>query len=274
MDESDFVGLDKSTRGLKPLHVGIWNSVIFVNLAEVPRETLSDFMAPLDDRLGTVNIGAMHCAGTYSADVEANWKTVQDAFIEGYHVRTVHARSLPQLRKNWIPREIATLGRHTTMAAYQILGEGAKPTEAFIWGAASGFMKTDNKTQLPSGLNPQRRTNWVFDQFSIFPNQLFMVGTGWMTHHEFWPVTVDRSIWSASYYVLPTDSPLQEIANEFYKVRVRDTVLEDLHCIEAVHASHRSGVMTDMVISGQEAQILLHRDTMQSYIDLAEANAV
>ena len=131
---------------------------------------------------------------------------------------------------------------------------------------ASGFMKSGHDAKIPTGLNPQGKAHWVFDQFSIFPNQLFIIGDGWYTHHEFWPVAVDQTLWSASYFVPPTDSALLELVNEFYKVRVRDTVLEDLDCIEGVHASHRSGAIDEMVLSGQEAQILRHRTVLSEYI--------
>ena len=133
MDEADFDGLNKKDLGLVPVNAGTWNGLIFVNLSDQPAESLGSFLEPLNARLGMFDLASMRRYGKYTAKVQANWKTVQDAFIEAYHVRTVHARSLPNLRRHWLPRDTGALGNHTTMTAFHKIESDPSPTEAIVW---------------------------------------------------------------------------------------------------------------------------------------------
>ncbi|HKT72702.1 MAG TPA: aromatic ring-hydroxylating dioxygenase subunit alpha [Steroidobacteraceae bacterium] len=69
--------------------VGRWGGFVFIN-PDPAAEPLEDFMggfahefapAPLDDKVKTLHISKI---------IPANWKIVQDAFLEGFHVLTTH----------------------------------------------------------------------------------------------------------------------------------------------------------------------------------------
>ena len=85
----DFPQIDKDKYGLREVKVGRWGGFVFIN-PDPNCESLESFMGdmpmfwdkfPLEDRYI-----AAHVAKVFPA----NWKTTQEAFMEGYHISTTH----------------------------------------------------------------------------------------------------------------------------------------------------------------------------------------
>jgi phenylpropionate dioxygenase-like ring-hydroxylating dioxygenase large terminal subunit len=215
----------------------------------------------------------MELAGRWTADIASNWKTFQDAFVEAYHVITVHRRSIVDYRKGPIKAGLHPLGRHSNLTFFLDLHHEPLAAEAWAFKAGTlAFLRSDaseqTRRQRPPGVNREQRPNWIFDEFLIFPNFHLFLGDGWVLCHDFWPVSVDRTDWTVSYYLQKTDNPAVRIAQEYSKVTMRDTIREDLSTIESTHAAHRSGVMSHMVISLElEKLIAHHRNVVASYVE-------
>ena len=265
-DEASFCGLDKSATGLVPVNHEEWMGFIFVNFNKEPHESLKEYLGDVASLTEGYPHAEMVRVGHYRAIVKCNWKTIQDAFSEAYHVQIVHRRSLPDLRKELIPRKLARFGRHGNMSATMSVKRDPSPTERAIWSRSTGFMRSGTNSGLPAGLNRDRQPNWAFDQFVLFPNLNLILGNGWSTTHEYWPISVDETRWEASYYASNATSPVACIANEFFKVRVRDTVREDLSTIESAHAGQKSGVISRLLLSSHEDLLAHHRDVLNVYM--------
>jgi len=85
----DFPQIDKAKFGLKEVKVGRWGGFVFIN-PDPNCDSLESFLGdmpmfwknyPLEDRYI-----AAHVAKVFAA----NWKTCQEAFMEGYHIGATH----------------------------------------------------------------------------------------------------------------------------------------------------------------------------------------
>ena len=89
----EFAGVcnfDRADNGLVPVHVGIWESFIFVNLAEEP-PALQDFLGDLPERLAPLGISGLSFFTRKSYTLACNWKVYVDNYLDGgYHVPHLH----------------------------------------------------------------------------------------------------------------------------------------------------------------------------------------
>lgn len=108
-DGSDYVSLRKEDVRLKEISVDAWAGWIYVNF-DNEAEPLSDYLAPIPQYLDAFELGEMRIAWYRSTVLRANWKTVMDGFIEGYHVPATH----PQNRQYFDRRSLSFRhGKHS-----------------------------------------------------------------------------------------------------------------------------------------------------------------
>ena len=89
-NEGRLAGFDRACHGLKPVRVVAWHDWLFVNIdGKAPpfEEYIGPFVAHLEeydlDRL-------VHCQ-TVPVDIKANWKLIEENFLEVLHLPNVHA---------------------------------------------------------------------------------------------------------------------------------------------------------------------------------------
>jgi choline monooxygenase len=89
----EFAGVcnfERADNGLVPVHVGIWESFIFVNLAEEP-PALQDFLGDLPERLAPLGISRLSFFTRKRYTLACNWKVYVDNYLDGgYHVPHLH----------------------------------------------------------------------------------------------------------------------------------------------------------------------------------------
>jgi choline monooxygenase len=89
----EFAGVcnfDRADNGLVPVRVGIWESFIFVNLAEEP-PALQDVLGDLPERLAPLGISGLSFFTRKSYTLACNWKVYVDNYLDGgYHVPHLH----------------------------------------------------------------------------------------------------------------------------------------------------------------------------------------
>ncbi|MFT4561482.1 MAG: phenylpropionate dioxygenase-like ring-hydroxylating dioxygenase large terminal subunit [Gammaproteobacteria bacterium] len=271
--ENDFGSLDKETLGLLPVALDTWQGFIFINLNPSPSESLETYLGQIPGLVEGYPFEQMARSGQWTADIESNWKTFQDAFVEAYHVQTVHRRSIPDYRATPVASDLETFGQHSNLTFYLDFQHTPQPAEAWAYKAGSmAFLNAGDaaseKKPLAPGLNRHAKSNWIFDEFLIFPNFHLFLGEGWMLCHDFWPVSVNQTDWSVSYFLQDVDSPILKIAQEYSKVTMRDTIREDLSTIESTHSAHRSGALEYMVVSSDlEGLVTHHHRVVDAYVN-------
>jgi Rieske 2Fe-2S family protein len=78
---------------LVPVHVGTWGGWVFVSMADDP-EPLLEWLDPLPTALAPFRLEDMRYRWRKRTYLPANWKTVIDAFIEGYHTPGTHPQTM------------------------------------------------------------------------------------------------------------------------------------------------------------------------------------
>jgi len=88
-DDRSFVDLDKESLGLVPVRCEISDGWVFLN-EDPDAAPLADFLGPVAMQMADIDGPSQRSVGTQVHQLDCNWKLVVDAFLEVYHVRTVH----------------------------------------------------------------------------------------------------------------------------------------------------------------------------------------
>ncbi len=91
--EWDFPHIDKSQWSLPELRVGTWGGFVFVNM-DPDCEPLESFLAGLDEHFVKWPLEDRYKAVHVARVFRANWKVVQEAFMEAFHVVATHPQLL------------------------------------------------------------------------------------------------------------------------------------------------------------------------------------
>ncbi|PYJ20583.1 MAG: (2Fe-2S)-binding protein, partial [Verrucomicrobia bacterium] len=93
----DVPGFDKADYSLHPVHLGLWEGFIFVNLAAASTSRsnrdyipLDKWFAPLAEKFSHWNLPKLRSAKRIDYDVQANWKLIFENYSECYHCPGVH----------------------------------------------------------------------------------------------------------------------------------------------------------------------------------------
>ena len=88
-DARSFTDLDRDALALVPVRCEVWDGWVFIN-EDPDAVPLIEFLGPLAAQMSEINGPAMRAVGTQVHQLDCNWKLMVDAFLEVYHVRTVH----------------------------------------------------------------------------------------------------------------------------------------------------------------------------------------
>jgi len=78
---------------LTPVHVATWGGWVFISMAEEP-EPFEEWIEPVASSLEPFRLEDMRFRWRKRTILPANWKTVLDAFIEGYHTPGTHPQTM------------------------------------------------------------------------------------------------------------------------------------------------------------------------------------
>jgi Rieske 2Fe-2S family protein len=171
----DVSGFDKADYSLHPVHLGLWEGFIFVNLADSPTP-LDKWFAPLEKKFSHWNLPKLRSAKRIDYDVQANWKLMFENYSECYHCPGVH----PQLQKV-SPYDSAEndLTEGPFLGGFMKINPGKSLTMS--GNACAAFVgKIENLQQ-------------VF-YYSIFPNMLLSLHPEHVMVHQLWPQSPERTL--------------------------------------------------------------------------------
>jgi len=85
--------LQDSEVTLQPVKTASWGGWVFINM-DPASESLEDFLGEAKTRLDPFEMDKMRYVWRKRVIMPCNWKTAQEAFMEGYHVQTTHRQLL------------------------------------------------------------------------------------------------------------------------------------------------------------------------------------
>lgn len=89
----DFPHIDRENFGLPEAAVAVWGGFVMVN-PDHEAQPFEEYAAPLTEHFKPYPLEDRFVAYHACQVVDANWKTTQEAFLEGYHVSTTHPHTL------------------------------------------------------------------------------------------------------------------------------------------------------------------------------------
>ncbi len=244
-DEENFFDVHKAEQGLSEINSDIWNGFIFVHINPEPEQSLRAFLGVVAEALEDYPFEQMTKREWYDVDEKVNWKVLLDAQLEGWHV--------PFLHKDSLAKSTAAQGmllRHSMLDAFGPHGVvGTNPPPSFTptavgehslkygIGVYDAFAFDQPRHSEKGRYNLQGAMNLYF----IFPNVIMglMHDCYWM--YNIWPLAVDRTVWEIAVNAIPPRNAGEWFSQEYNKVGLRDTLMEDTATHEKVQQVLASG---------------------------------
>jgi choline monooxygenase len=199
--------------GLTPVRVETWAGLVFVNLNPQARP-LSDFLGELPQQAAGFGFDKMQLFERRVYEMECNWKTYIDNYLEGYHLPSVH----PSLNRE--------------------LDYGSYTTELFPTYSlqASPIRGPENESTTQRRYS-QAKGDDVAEYYWVFPNWMLNCYPDNVSVNIVLPVSPEKSIAIFEWYfpeaVLKTAAPAQTVGFsdeiQVEDVRICEVVQKNLH---------------------------------------------
>jgi glycine betaine catabolism A len=180
----DVPGFDKADYSLHPVHLGLWEGFIFVNLAD-SCNPLDKWFAPLAGKFSHWNLPKLRAAKRIEYDVQANWKLIFENYSECYHCPGVH----PALSK-LSPYDSA----ENDLTEGPFLGGFMRITKG------NSLTMSGKSCALPVG--DFRDFHRIF-YYSIFPNMLLSLHPDYAMVHQLRPLSPARTLILCDWFFHP-----------------------------------------------------------------------
>ncbi len=232
---------DAEKFGLVPVRLEVWFHLIFVNL-DADAAPLRESLGELPSQAEKFDFGGMKFSERRSYEMECNWKTYVDNYLEGYHLPSVH----PALN-----REISY--NHYTVEPYA--------RHVRQWSPIRGAQ--------PGDATPRRyreAENLTADYFWIFPNWMLNCYPDNISLNIILPLGPERTLAIFEWYL-----PEKELGGEAARKALAfsdEIQVEDVRICEIVQKnlhsrSYRSGRYSVTQEKGVHAFHQMYRDRMR-----------
>jgi glycine betaine catabolism A len=262
--EGEFFDLDKSRYGLVPLHCDVWSGFIFVNVAEQPEQTLTEFLGPMVTNLEGYPFDRMTARFGYRTNIAANWKLFMDAFAEFYHAPVLHASQSPEKYSTMAYQAGFEAPHYRIEAPHRLVStsgvrfwemdqELVKPMEVVTRSGLFGPWDQVDLGPMPAGVNPAGCDPWGLDSFQLFPNFVILLWVqGWYLTYNYWPTSHNTHVFEGNVYFLPARNVRERIAQEMAAVTFKEFALQDANTLEATQIGIESGYVKEFLLNDQE----------------------
>jgi phenylpropionate dioxygenase-like ring-hydroxylating dioxygenase large terminal subunit len=269
---------------LKSVNVDTWGGFVFVNLDHEPRCTLREYLQPLPDALGDyfANEDWQFYFG-YKGIFNANWKILVDVQTEGHHGPFLHRRTVsgafkpehfpvvPFPQSIGVPYRLSVF--HPDYEAPGNIAPSPVTQLAFKHGTASLYTQKGCGSvveKYPGAVNPAGREHWIFDDYTLFPNTVFLIMDRQLIVQRCWPLTTHTTAWEISHYFA---DPVRSFGDRFSRdhgvIGEWNTITEDMVTVEGIHQSYRSGAVDGMYLSDLEVGVRAYQRLIKQAVGTA-----
>lgn len=242
--EETLKNFDKSKRGLAELACREEGGLIWVMLDRNAEPDFSNLDGQLSSDLEAFDIPRMHVYGRKTFELDANWKLVQEPFLEGYHVQRLHARSVGPMFAD-VPNVTDVLGLNIR----QISGKVAFTPECL-------------------DIEGENIHKSVTHAYLVFPNTVIVTSPYYISVMFIMPKAPGKTI--VDYMMLTRSAPDNDKAKELYQ-RSYEMILgvfggEDFRAAAISQSGLESGALEDLVYCGLEETIPLYYEILERFL--------
>lgn len=231
----NFACLNKADKALHQVRCEIWRGFIFINFDE-NAGALADFLGPLNAEIADFPIDDMVVKAVLDVEIDCNWKTAFDNFLEIYHVNTVHAKTLsPYL-----------VAKSFTVSLF----EGGHARFVTRKRGGQSFFSAGHDEATPDDFTTRFKDH-VF-ALPCFPNSftaLDPVGFNWQS---FWPKGPDKMVMSNMFIGWKRDDEEDAKFWDGMMENQKTVLAEDIGLFPTIQRSYRQGDIAEVVLSFQE----------------------
>jgi len=270
-DEGMFFDLDKQQLALTPVHVGVWEGFILVNLCPEPQPpmTLPEYLGEFHDGLRGYPFEQHTQEFVWRVRLNCNWKVLRDAFVEVYHVAFLHAQTAAaSFTSDEMPYTRALSLRLTeyhgqiSMAANNEMVPSPMDALAYKLGGAA-VNQVGDRGEVPQSLNPARATNWAGDLNCFFPGFGVPTFPGVNIVNVFVPIDATHSIYELHLCFPPPENATQRWTQEVSQSKFHAGVCEDIKTLEHTQQVLESGAKQHYHLSDQELLVRQSHELVQ-----------
>jgi len=245
-DRRDFTALEPREHGLKRVRCEAFDGWVFVN-EDPAAPPLRKWLGPVAQEWAPLQGAALRVHGTRCERIAANWKVVADAFLETYHLKTIHPYSVAKLLDHCGAAMGLFRNGHSRMVTPKW-----KEVIARERASETPLAKIPGLDPLFSETNPA---------YSLFPNLITPLDTIGFPFILFWPVDAETTDVEWTFYGPPAVTPEAEKTWANF-IQLFDRVMEeDFQNLAPMQRSLASGGLDAIRLGYQERRIYhLHEE--------------
>jgi len=269
-DSDRFFDVKKQENGLTPILLDTWAGFIFINLDSETKETLAEFLSPVAGAMKGYPFSELSYTYLYKIKEKVNWKILQEAQQEGWH--------LPYLHKNTLAKSAANTGEMFRHAAVKVYGKHGMvsshapkdyqptPTAAISMKYGTG---TFDAFAVEDDAEEKDEMVWhgAFDLYHVFPNLFIGLLRGTFFTYNVWPLSVDESIWEVRFYYPKAKNAGELFALEYGKCGLRDALREDAFTHEKIQSVIASGAKNFFHLQDEELVLRNFNHVVSEYVN-------
>ena len=250
-DKRDFVDLDFSCRSLVSVRCERLGSLIFIN-EDPEAETLLEHLGPMAKELDQYALDTLRWVDSRSYEVPCNVKILLDAFLEVYHLKSIH--------QSTVDRFLDHRGMFVTLwpnGHSRMLTPNRRPD--WTDPGTIGMPKIPTVTEVPAKNNVS---------YHIYPNFVMPASDSGIPLLQFWP-TSDTSCRVVSSWIAPDHDP--ENPSPLWETRLSNwerILYEDLQFAPQIQESLESKGFRSMPLNYQERRIYHWHEELDRRIGL------
>jgi phenylpropionate dioxygenase-like ring-hydroxylating dioxygenase large terminal subunit len=245
-----FPSLVDAEAGLVPVPVEIRHGLVWVRPGGGAPLDLAAYLGPLDEDLAGFGL-ATHVLHRKVTEVrEVHWKLVIEAFLEGYHVRSLHKGTIFRFFTD-LGTVLDAFGPHVRSVGARRNIRDARATPPEQWDIRA----------------------YATPFYFVFPNTILVVHPDWVSLITMIPLAVDRAVYTHQ-MLIPTaaeaDADRSHWDRTFDLIEGQVFQREDLAIADSIQRTLSSGANDHFRIGRVEHGIRLFHDTMERALALAE----
>jgi len=254
-EERDFLNLNKAEKGLYALRCEVWNGLIFVT-ENKNASAVAESLGRITQDFSSIDINALRTVQHSTMHLKCNWKAGVDAFLESYHVRTIHKDTVSQMLN--VDGTVMTLleNGHSRMVMPR-KNSDQDPKKNVNFNAHAGA--PDIK-----GMHATFAANSYV--YHVFPNMIIPLEKSGFPILRFWPLGKDECEMELIFLGPDWGDGERPQIWEYFMQVFNKIMAEDVSCLASIQDSLKSDAFTGMTLSYQERRIYWFHEQLDRYI--------